>query len=84
MELLTIDRGYLDFNFLRDLDSTGMFFVTRAKGNTDFDIVKALNLPEKSETLSVMITSCLLDSKLRTSIKNAYVWYRLPILKQGK
>ena len=28
--ILTIDRGYLDFNFLHELDSTGVFFVTRA------------------------------------------------------
>ena len=49
--ILTIDRGYLDFNFLRDLDSTGVFFVTRAKDNTVFDIVKTLILPEKSENI---------------------------------
>ena len=49
--ILTIDRGYLDFNFLRDLDSTGVFFVTRAKGNTVFDTVKTLILPEKSENI---------------------------------
>jgi hypothetical protein len=49
--ILTIDRGYLDFNFLRNLDSTGVFFVTRAKSNIDFDIVKTLILPEKSETI---------------------------------
>jgi hypothetical protein len=49
--ILTIDRGYLDFNFLRDLDSTGVFFVIRAKDNTVFDIVKTLILPEKSENI---------------------------------
>jgi hypothetical protein len=29
--ILAIDRGYIDFNFLLDLDSTGVFFVIRAK-----------------------------------------------------
>lgn len=49
--ILAIDRGYLDFNFLRDLDSTGVFFVIMAKDNTDFNIVKTLDLPEKSENI---------------------------------
>jgi hypothetical protein len=49
--ILTIDRGYLDFNFLRDLDSTGVFFVTRTKSNTDYDIVKSLALPKESENI---------------------------------
>ena len=49
--ILAIDRGYLDFNFLRDLDSTGVFFVTRTKSNTDYDIVKSLALPKESENI---------------------------------
>ena len=49
--ILTIDRGYLDFNFLNDLDSTGVFFVTKAKSNTDYDIVKLLSLPKESENI---------------------------------
>jgi hypothetical protein len=43
--ILAIDRAYIDFNFLHDLDSTGVFFVTRAKSNIDCDIVKLLALP---------------------------------------
>jgi hypothetical protein len=49
--ILTIDRAYLDFNFLNDLDSTGVFFVTKAKSNTDYDIVKLLSLPKESENI---------------------------------
>ena len=49
--VLTIDRGYLDFNFLNDLDSTGVFFVTRAKSNTNYDIVKLLSLPKESDNI---------------------------------
>jgi hypothetical protein len=49
--ILAIDRGYLDFNFLRDLDSNGVFFVTRAKSNIDCDIVKLLALPNESENI---------------------------------
>jgi transposase len=49
--ILAIDRGYLDFNFLHNLDSTGVFFVTRAKSNIDYDIVKLLALPKESENI---------------------------------
>jgi hypothetical protein len=49
--ILTIDRAYLDFNFLNNLDSTGVFFVTKAKSNIDYDIVKLLSLPKESENI---------------------------------
>ena len=49
--ILTIDRAYLDFNFLNNLDSMGVFFVTKAKSNTDYDIVKLLSLPKESENI---------------------------------
>jgi hypothetical protein len=49
--ILSIDRAYLDFNFLNDLDSMGVFFVTKAKSNTDYDIVKLLSMPKASENI---------------------------------
>ena len=49
--ILTIDRGYIDFDFLHNLDSTGVFFVTRAKSNADFDIVKTFDLPDNSDNI---------------------------------
>jgi len=49
--ILAIDRAYIDFNFLHDLDSTGVFFVTRAKSNIDCDIVKLLALPKESQNI---------------------------------
>jgi len=49
--ILAIDRGYIDFNFLNNLDSTGVFFVTRAKSNIDYDIVKLLALPKESQNI---------------------------------
>jgi hypothetical protein len=49
--ILTIDRGYLDFIFLNNLDSTGVFFVTRTKINTDYEVVKLLSLPKESQNI---------------------------------
>ncbi len=39
--VLVFDRGYTDFSWWKDLDSTGVFFVTRAKDNLDERIVKS-------------------------------------------
>jgi hypothetical protein len=49
--ILTIDRAYIDFNFLHNLDSTGVFFVTKAKINMDYEVVKLLSLPKESQNI---------------------------------
>lgn len=49
--ILVIDRAYIDFNFLRDLDSSGVFFVTKAKCNADIYVVKEMNLPDNAENV---------------------------------
>jgi hypothetical protein len=38
--ILVFDRGYTDFSWWNVLDSTGVFFITRAKNNLDYRIVK--------------------------------------------
>ena len=49
--ILAIDRAYIDYNFLNNLESTGVFFVTKAKSNIDYDIVKLLALPKESQNI---------------------------------
>jgi len=36
--VVVVDRGYLDFAWLKILDSTGCFFVTRAKSNMAYEV----------------------------------------------
>ena len=36
--VVVVDRGYLDFGWLKVLDSRGCFFVTRAKSNMAYQI----------------------------------------------
>jgi len=67
--ILTIDRAYLDFNFLNDLDSTGVFFVTKAKSNTDYDIVKLLSLPKESENIVSDLQIVLIGQQTREKYK---------------
>ena len=41
-EIVLFDKGYVDFGHLRDLDGRGVFWVTRAKDNMAYDVVKAM------------------------------------------
>ena len=41
-EIALIDKGYVDFEHLRDLDERGVFWVTRAKENMAYDVVKKM------------------------------------------
>ena len=38
-EIVIFDKGYLDFDHLADLGTRGVFWVTRAKDNTAYDLV---------------------------------------------
>ena len=67
--ILAIDRGYIDFNFLRELDSNGVFFVTRAKSNIDCDIVKLLALPNESENIVSDYQIILIGQKTKEKYK---------------
>jgi hypothetical protein len=50
-EIILFDKGYLDFSHLRDLDERGVFFVTRAKENMDYHVVKKLVVPKGGKIL---------------------------------
>jgi len=39
-EIVLFDKGYVDFGHLRDLDERGVFWVTRAKDNLAYAVVK--------------------------------------------
>lgn len=41
-EIVLFDKGYVDFDHLRDLDERGVFWVTRAKENMAYDVVGPL------------------------------------------
>lgn len=38
--VLVVDRAYVDYRWLNDLDSKGVFFVTRLKSNADIEIAE--------------------------------------------
>ncbi len=41
-EIVLFDKGYVDYGHLRDLDVRGAFWVTRAKDNMAYDVVKTM------------------------------------------
>jgi hypothetical protein len=41
-EIVLFDRGYVDFGHLRDLDERGVFWVTRAKENMAYEVLKKM------------------------------------------
>jgi len=41
-EIVLFDKGYVDFAHMKDLDQRGVFFVTRAKENMDYQVVQKM------------------------------------------
>jgi len=46
-EIALFDKGYVDFGHLQDLDQRGVFWVTRAKENMAYDVVR--KMPESTD-----------------------------------
>ena len=45
--IVTMDRGYTDFVMLGRWNTSGVLFVTRAKGNLNYEVVEELKLPSR-------------------------------------
>jgi hypothetical protein len=41
-EIVLFDKGYVDFGHLQDLDQRGVFWVTRAKDNMAYEVIKKM------------------------------------------
>jgi len=47
--VLVMDRAYVDFGWLNELDSSGVFFVTRLKSNASIAVLESFVTKEKNE-----------------------------------
>lgn len=47
--VLVVDRAYVDYQWLYDLDSSGVFFVTRLKSNADLELVESFLTNDKQD-----------------------------------
>ena len=50
--ILVMDRGYVDFKWLKSLDDRGVFFVTRAKDNMDYKVIGQHANNDRSDVIS--------------------------------
>lgn len=51
-EIVIFDKGYIDYEHLADLDKRGVFWVTRAKDNMAYEVVKRLPVEKGSKIIS--------------------------------
>ncbi len=47
--VLVVDRAYVDFGWLNELDSNGVFFVTRLKSNASIEVLESFLTKDKDE-----------------------------------
>jgi hypothetical protein len=58
-EIVLFDKGYVDFGHLLDLDERGVFWVTRAKDNMAYDVIKKMPRSKDEKILQdEIITLC--------------------------
>jgi len=51
--LLVMDRAYVDFEWLFNLDSTGVFFLTRLKSNQNYEPVQEYHLNPRNTNIDM-------------------------------
>ena len=49
--IVAVDRGYYDFDLFAQWNNSGVFFVTRLKGNAAYEVVKNRSVPQRSNVL---------------------------------
>jgi len=50
-EIVVFDKAYIDYSHLFDLDNRGVFWVVRTKENMQYNVIKKLQLPKKTNIL---------------------------------
>jgi IS4 transposase len=50
--IVSVDRGYYDFDLFAQWNNSGVFFVTRLKSNATYEVAKDCPLPQHSNVLT--------------------------------
>jgi len=76
--VLVVDRAYVDYEWLYNLDSTGVFFVTRLKTNADIDIAESFLTNHKHEHIlsdeDIILSGCYSSKKYPKSLRIVKVY----------
>jgi hypothetical protein len=75
--IVAMDRGYNDFDLFGTWTSSGVFFVTRLKEGTVYEVVESRTLPEKSNIRAdeiIRLTSDRAQEKCPHQLRRVVVW----------
>lgn len=76
--VVVIDRGYVDYDWLFNLDSKGVIFVTRIKQATPFEVCEDYNLNPKQEWIehdwNVALTGTTAQKKYPKTLRLVWVY----------
>lgn len=76
--VLVVDRGYVDFEWLFNLDSKGVFFVTRLKSNQHFEAVADAPIKSKNPNLDmdqdIRLTGDTAQKAYPKKLRLVHVW----------
>lgn len=53
--IIAVDRGYCDFDLFYQWNESGVFFVTRLKGNAAYEVIENRPVPQRSNVLADQI-----------------------------
>ena len=77
--IVSVDKAYIDYNWLNSLDNNGVFFVTRAKRNIDCTVTEQHQAASKKVRQDAVIslngprTKKLYPKDLRLSMENDFL-----------
>ena len=77
--VLVFDRGYIDFLWMKELDSRKIFFVTRAKTGMDYEVLESYEIPEKAtgkvlEDIDIRLTTPQSSDKYPGKLRLVRYW----------
>jgi hypothetical protein len=75
--IVAMDRAYNDYRLFSDWTDQGIYFVTRMKENTVYEVVKARSLPKNRNILAdqiIRLTGSKADKKCHHPLRRVVVW----------
>lgn len=70
--LYVFDKGYCDYNWWRDIDSSGAYFVTRFKRNAAVKLVEEKAIPQEAQAIVLSDQLVTFNSRQAGGRKNLY------------
>jgi hypothetical protein len=75
--IVAVDRGYYDFELFAQWTNSGVFFVTRLKGNATYEVVENRPLPQRGSVLAdqlIRFTGPKTSLKYSGLLRRVVVW----------